>query len=40
MKATRKCYRKELKRKAGKCKETATKVLLQRANENFMKFDM
>jgi hypothetical protein len=40
MKDTIKYYRKKLKRKAGKCRQTATKVLLQRAKENFMKFHM
>jgi hypothetical protein len=39
MKDTIKCYRKKLKGKPRKCRETATKVLLQRAKQNFMKFD-
>jgi len=40
MKDTIKCCRKKLKGKTGKCRETATKVLLQKAKENFIKFHM
>jgi hypothetical protein len=39
MKDTIKCNWIKLKGKTGKCRETATKVLFQQANENFMKFD-